>query len=114
MAVLISGSGTTLQNLIDHRAAGTLDVEIVTVISSRAGVYGLERARLTGYRPRRKALRLRDERLAAFPQWRYHDFLHECRDRTPRALDDVPPLSGRRRFGKNRVTIDLRARHSLK
>ena len=45
IAVLLSGSGTTLQNLIDRRDAGELDVEISCVIGSRAGVYGLERAR---------------------------------------------------------------------
>lgn len=44
LAVLLSGSGTTLQNLIDRIDAGELDAQVVCVISSRAGVYGLERA----------------------------------------------------------------------
>jgi formyltetrahydrofolate-dependent phosphoribosylglycinamide formyltransferase len=48
LAVLLSGSGTTLQNLIDHIEAGHLDACIVVVISSRPGVYGLERARRHG------------------------------------------------------------------
>ncbi|MCC6143179.1 MAG: phosphoribosylglycinamide formyltransferase [Candidatus Hydrogenedentes bacterium] len=48
LAVLLSGSGTTLQNLIDHAAAGDLDAEIVCVISSREGVYGIDRARNHG------------------------------------------------------------------
>jgi formyltetrahydrofolate-dependent phosphoribosylglycinamide formyltransferase len=48
LAVLLSGSGTTLQNLIDRIAAGELDAEIACVISSRAGVYGLERATQQG------------------------------------------------------------------
>lgn len=45
IAVLLSGSGTTLQNLIDRRNAGELDIEIRCVIGSRADAYGLERAR---------------------------------------------------------------------
>lgn len=48
VVVLLSGSGTTLQNLIDHIARGALDARITGVVSSRAGVYGLERARLAG------------------------------------------------------------------
>ena len=45
LAVLLSGSGTTLQNLIDRIARNELDASITCVISSRSGVYGLERAR---------------------------------------------------------------------
>lgn len=45
IAVLLSGSGTTLQNLIDRAGSGELDVQFVCVISSRTGAYGLERAR---------------------------------------------------------------------
>ncbi len=43
--VLLSGSGTTLQNLIDKMEAGDLPIEIALVISSRNDAYGLERAR---------------------------------------------------------------------
>ncbi|MCK6554147.1 phosphoribosylglycinamide formyltransferase [Candidatus Binatia bacterium] len=48
LAVLLSGEGTTLQNLIDRIADGRLGAEIVVAISSRAGVGGLERARRAG------------------------------------------------------------------
>lgn len=48
LAVLLSGSGSTLQNLTDHIGRGELDAEITCVLSSRAGVYGLERARNAG------------------------------------------------------------------
>lgn len=48
VAVLISGSGTTLQNLIDRVADKSLSVELVKVISSRAEVYGLVRAKQAG------------------------------------------------------------------
>lgn len=45
LAVLLSGGGTTLQNLIDRIAAGRLAAEIAVVVASRAEAYGLERAR---------------------------------------------------------------------
>lgn len=48
VAVLLSGSGRTLQNLLDERARGALDVDPVLVVGSRADAYGLERARRAG------------------------------------------------------------------
>lgn len=45
IAVLISGGGTTLRNLIQHSAAGSLPVQIRLVISSHPGARGLEFAR---------------------------------------------------------------------
>src|SRR5262245_9681030 len=48
IAVLISGSGTTLQNLIDRIADGTLPAQIVQVVSSKPNVIGIERARKAG------------------------------------------------------------------
>jgi phosphoribosylglycinamide formyltransferase-1 len=48
LAVLVSGSGRTLANLIDRVRAGTLDAEIVAVVSSRPGVRGIEIARAAG------------------------------------------------------------------
>lgn len=48
IAVLISAGGTTLQNLIDRISQGKLNAEIVTVISSRSGVFGLVRAEQAG------------------------------------------------------------------
>jgi formyltetrahydrofolate-dependent phosphoribosylglycinamide formyltransferase len=48
LAVLLSGAGTTLQNLIDHIEAGALAAEIVVVVGSRPEAYGLERARRHG------------------------------------------------------------------
>jgi phosphoribosylglycinamide formyltransferase 1 len=44
LAVLISGSGTTLQNLIDQIASGKLDASINMVIGSKPGLMGLQRA----------------------------------------------------------------------
>jgi phosphoribosylglycinamide formyltransferase-1 len=45
LAVLLSGGGTTLQNLLDKCAARELNAQVACVISSRPGAYGLERAR---------------------------------------------------------------------
>lgn len=50
LAVLISGGGTTMANLADRIAAGRLDAEIAILVSSRAGVAGLERAARRGLR----------------------------------------------------------------
>ncbi len=44
IAVLLSGGGRTLQNLIDRIKEGSLDAEIKLVISSRNDAYGLKRA----------------------------------------------------------------------
>lgn len=44
IGVLLSGSGRTLQNILDRIAEGVLSARVVTVISSRGGVKGLERA----------------------------------------------------------------------
>jgi formyltetrahydrofolate-dependent phosphoribosylglycinamide formyltransferase len=46
--VLISGSGTNLQALIDAISQGTLAAEIVLVVSNRKAAYGLERAAQAG------------------------------------------------------------------
>ncbi|HJZ91927.1 MAG TPA: phosphoribosylglycinamide formyltransferase [Gemmataceae bacterium] len=48
IAALVSGSGTTLQNLIDRIAAGTLPARIVQVVSSKPNVLAIERAQKAG------------------------------------------------------------------
>lgn len=48
IVVLISGSGTNLQALIDAHQRGELPVNIAAVISNRPQAYGLERARQAG------------------------------------------------------------------
>jgi len=48
IAVLLSGTGRTLQNLIDEKSAGRLEINIRLVIGSRPGLYGIERARMAG------------------------------------------------------------------
>ena len=48
IAVLLSGSGTNLQAIIDAVADGSLNAEIVHVVSSRPDAYGIERAQAAG------------------------------------------------------------------
>lgn len=48
LAVLISGSGSTLQNLIDKIGEGSLHARIKVVISSSSEAYGLKRAKQHG------------------------------------------------------------------
>ncbi|SBS31581.1 Phosphoribosylglycinamide formyltransferase [Marinomonas spartinae] len=48
IVVLISGSGSNLQALIDQSLQGVLNVTISAVISNKADAYGLERAKEAG------------------------------------------------------------------
>jgi formyltetrahydrofolate-dependent phosphoribosylglycinamide formyltransferase len=48
LAVLLSGSGTTLQNLLDLSAAGELPAQVVLVVSNKGDAFGLERSRRVG------------------------------------------------------------------
>ena len=48
LGVLISGRGSNLQALIDAVGDGTLDARIAVVISNKANVAGLDRARAAG------------------------------------------------------------------
>lgn len=48
ISVLLSGGGTTLQNILDWIARGDLPLKIDLVISDRPGVMGLERAAKAG------------------------------------------------------------------
>ncbi len=45
LAVLLSKSGTSLQNLLDRSADGRLNAQVVAVVSNQANAFGLERAR---------------------------------------------------------------------
>ena len=74
MAVLLSGGGTTLQNLIDRIADGTLPASIALVIASRSDAGGIQRARDHGI-PSAVVAR------ADYPDVdRFNDALHACLD----------------------------------
>ena len=78
VAVLLSGSGTTLENMIERQAKGQLDIEIAVVISSKPKAFGLERARRHGIAAR--AL----ERRAYGDEQAFNDAMH-------RVLDEYRP-----------------------
>lgn len=48
VVVLVSGGGTNLQALLDAAAGGSLPGQVVGVVSNRAGVTALDRARAAG------------------------------------------------------------------
>ncbi len=48
VAVLLSGSGTSLENLFEHIDREALPAEIAVVLSSKTDAFGLERARRRG------------------------------------------------------------------
>ena len=64
LAVFLSASGTTLQNLLDRIADGSLPAQVVLVVSNNADAYGLVRAERAGVRTaivERKAYPSREE-----------------------------------------------------
>jgi len=68
LAVLLSGSGTTLQNLVDQIKAGALGATVELVIGSREGLKGIDRARAAGLN------------LRVFPRKEYQDVPSFSRD----------------------------------
>jgi phosphoribosylglycinamide formyltransferase-1 len=48
LAVLVSGGGRTLANLLERIAAGTLSATVETVVSSKAGIRAVDIARAAG------------------------------------------------------------------
>ena len=78
VAVLLSGSGTTLDNLMERQAKGQLDIEIAVVISSKPKAFGLERARRHGIAARAV------ERRAYADEQAFNDAMH-------RVLDEYRP-----------------------
>jgi phosphoribosylglycinamide formyltransferase 1 len=73
LGVLISGSGRTLENLLSVIERGELDAEIVAVVSSMAGVRGLEIAAAAGV-PHEVVLRSRFADVHAYSQAMYDAF----------------------------------------
>lgn len=60
LVVLVSGSGSNLQAILDACRSGKLQAQVVQVVSDKKDAYGLERARLAGipavYQPKPKDL----------------------------------------------------------
>jgi len=75
IAVLLSGNGTSLENLLEHIDAGKVPAEVAVVISSKEKAFGLERARRRGI-PAEAVSRKQH------PDGRkFNDALHEALDR---------------------------------
>jgi formyltetrahydrofolate-dependent phosphoribosylglycinamide formyltransferase len=75
IAVLLSGNGTSLENLLEHIDAGKVPAEVAVVLSSKEKAFGLERARRRGI-PAEAVSRKKqpDGR-------RFNDAVHEVLDR---------------------------------
>lgn len=71
IAVLLSGAGTSLENLLEHIETGRLDARVAVVIASKPAAGGLERARRRGI-PARAIPRRAHPDIEAF-----NDALHE-------------------------------------
>ncbi len=80
LVILVSGSGSNLQAILDACASGELPAEVVGVISDKSQAYALERARLAGVPtlclPKRKEMdrseydaRLAEAVAALRPDW---------------------------------------------
>lgn len=48
VAVLLSGNGSSLENLLEHIDSGAVHAEVVVVVSSKENAFGLTRARRRG------------------------------------------------------------------
>ena len=78
LAVLISGGGTTLRNLLDQIDAGKLDARVELVVSSSAQARGLDHARAAGI-----ASRTIDPRQFASDASFSQAVFDACREATP-------------------------------
>lgn len=65
LGVLISGSGTNLQAIIDRIADGTLNATVELVVSSRPGALGLKRAEAVGIQTLSLSKEIYDDPLTA-------------------------------------------------
>ena len=90
-AVLLSGSGRTLENLLARIEAGRLNLAIAAVVASRPGVRGLEIAGRHGIPSavfRRKDYPSSEEHNAALNGWLADRVGHLVLGKDPRMLSD--------------------------
>lgn len=81
LAVLISGGGTTLRNLVEKIADGVLDAEIVVVVSSNPQAGGLQIAERAGI-PTHVVEQRKFDSLATFSD----AIFSRCRDASPHLI----------------------------
>lgn len=96
VAVLLSGSGTSLENLFEHVERGELDARIEVVVASREDAGGLERARSRGV-PAVAVPRRRYADVAAFND-RIHAVLADHEIDVVALLGFLSPFEPRERF----------------
>ena len=103
IAVLLSGSGTSLENLCQHIDAGETPGQVVVVISSKPDAFGLERARRRGIPAFAVARRAHPE-VAAF-----NDAIHAILDRFDpdlvALLGFLSPFETRGRFDGRAINV---------
>jgi formyltetrahydrofolate-dependent phosphoribosylglycinamide formyltransferase len=103
VAVLLSGSGTSLENLFEHIEAGRLDAEVTLVVASRASAAGLERARRRGV-PAHAVPRRDHPDVSSF-----NDAIHALLDRHEvdlvALLGFLSPFQPRGRFGGRVINV---------
>jgi phosphoribosylglycinamide formyltransferase-1 len=131
LVALVSGGGTTLQNLIDRAAAGALRATIAGVVSSRTDALGVTRAERAGIpasvvpiSPRRPtfaddvwaAVRTYSPDLVCFAGWLHllpipADFRHKVLNIHPSLL---PAFGGKGMYGEkvHRAVLDYGAKVS--
>jgi phosphoribosylglycinamide formyltransferase-1 len=118
LVALVSGGGTTLQNLIDRIGAGALPATVAGVVSSRADAFGVTRAQRAGVpvsvvpaSPRRAAfaeevwaaVRVYKPDLVCFAGWLHlvpipADFRHKVLNVHPALL---PAFGGKGMYGRH-------------
>ena len=131
LVALLSGSGTTLQNLIDRIAARTLHATVAGVVASRADAFGVTRAERVGIpasvvpaSPRRAtfadevwaAVRAFQPQLVCFAGWLHllpipGDFYHSVLNIHPALL---PAFGGKGMYGErvHRAVLEYGAKVS--
>jgi phosphoribosylglycinamide formyltransferase 1 len=131
LVALVSGGGTTLQNLIDRIAAGTLHATVAGVVASRADAFGVTRAERAGIpasvvsaAPRRAtfadevwaAVRAFRPQLVCFAGWLHllpipADFRHRVLNIHPALL---PAFGGKGMYGEkvHKAVLDYGAKVS--
>jgi phosphoribosylglycinamide formyltransferase-1 len=96
IAVLLSGGGTSLENLCERIDAGELFAEVALVISSKAEAFGLERARRRGI-PAVAVPRREHRDVSAFND-RLHEVLSACEPDLVLLLGFLSPFQLRGRY----------------
>lgn len=103
IAVLLSGSGTSLENLFEHIDAGSLDATVEVVIASKPNAFGLDRARRRGV-PAFAVSRREHTSVASFND-ALHEVLESHRVDLVALLGFLSPFETRGRFDGRTLNV---------